>query len=92
MMSTQREKLIELLMQDPELFFDKMGKSDYENLADYLLANGVVVLPCRCGECEYHDNYGRYGSYVGGDVHYCTKLKFGTRDSEFCPYGKTKRR
>lgn len=52
-MMEQRKKLIELLKQDPELFFDRMGSDDYENLADHLLANGVVVLPCKIGDTVY---------------------------------------
>lgn len=45
---TEKKKLIELIHE--------FGFSGYEmnDLADYLLANGVVVLPCRCGECAYH--------------------------------------
>lgn len=51
-MMEQREKLIELLLG--------VGfTGDYviaAAIADSLLANGVVVLPCRCGECEHHDD------------------------------------
>ena len=67
----QREKLIELLKQDPELFFDRMGGDDYENLADHLLANGVVVLPCRCCECEYQQEC-KNAQYFGLDG-YCSR-------------------
>lgn len=49
----QKEKLIEILMQDPELFFDRMGNSDYESLADHLIANGVAALPCKVGDTVY---------------------------------------
>lgn len=83
----QREKLIELLSEH-----HSGNYAEAQRIADHLLANGVVVLPCKCEECEYHDNFGRYGVYVGADVHYCTKLKFGTRDSEFCPYGERRKR
>lgn len=47
----QREKLIELIRE----FLCK--SADGESMADHLLANGVVVLPCRCGECEHRDGY-----------------------------------
>lgn len=44
---TQRKKLIELIHE--------FGFSGYEinDLADYLLANGVVVLPCKVGDTVY---------------------------------------
>lgn len=46
---TEREKLIELLnIYNPGL------KS--ENIADYLLKNGVVVLPCKVGDVVYQVN------------------------------------
>lgn len=48
----QREKLIELLDQNCGYIEEQLA----ENLADHLLANGVVVLPCRCGECEYYNS------------------------------------
>lgn len=81
MTSTQREKLIELLKQDPELFFDRMGESDYENLADYLLANDVVVLPCRCIKCIYFDR-GRWMC----KRQVCMKTHF----YGFCDFGELK--
>lgn len=41
----QKEKLIELL---------KLKQTcDSEELADYLLANGVIVLPCKVGDMVY---------------------------------------
>ena len=46
----QREKLIEIIRE----FLCK--SEDGENIADHLLANGVVVLPCRCKDCYYNDN------------------------------------
>lgn len=54
-----RERLIELLD----------GKSidtqvDVEYVADYLLANGVVVLPCKVGDTVY---------YIGGIHHSLVK-------------------
>lgn len=87
-MMEQREKLIELLKQDPELFFDKMGSDDYENLADHLLANGVVVvLPCRCGECAYCE-----GGNALVNVLWCKHLKIWVSKDSYCSGGKRKRR
>lgn len=45
----QREKLIELL-DKLDVYDDWLNN---EAIADLLIANGVVVLPCRCGGCEY---------------------------------------
>lgn len=78
-MMEQREKLSKLIAEH-------IGKT---NLVDYLIANGVVVLPCRCGECEHCD--------IGqNDVEqWCIcKLHFGkyidVDPTDFCPYGKRK--
>lgn len=50
----QKENLIELL----DIAFldsdDNYGIPDREQVADYLLANGVVVLPCKVGDTVYH--------------------------------------
>ena len=49
-----RDRLIELLRKKYDHFCDQCGvnkDSRYtENLADYLLANGVVCLPCKVGD------------------------------------------
>lgn len=85
----QREKLIELL----DIAFldsdDNYGVPDREQVADYLIANGVVVLPCRCCECEHCD--------IGqNDIEqWCIcQLHFGkyidVDPTDFCPYGKRK--
>ena len=51
---TDRDRLIELLkkcieenvgVNDPNVSFEV----DYENIADYLLANGVILPPCKIG-------------------------------------------
>lgn len=69
----QREKLIELLKNEP-ISLNRI----VEKRVDFLLANGVVVLPCRCGECEYQqecknaqyfglDGFCSLGERKGGD-------------------------
>lgn len=45
-----REKLIELLMTTPT---DYEGNRGVGVIADYLLANGVIVLPCKVGDTVY---------------------------------------
>lgn len=78
-MMDQRETLIELLT----------NAVDKTNLVDHLLANGVVVLPCRCGECEYYiytwesDDGQVYGLC---DIHGTPDLK----SANFCSYAKRK--
>jgi len=56
---TEREKLIELLIQG-ELEADKQGvfncsrsKWKAEIIADFLLENGVIVMPCSFGDTVY---------------------------------------
>ena len=56
---TERERLIELLMQG-ELEADKQGvfncsrsKWKAEIIADFLLENGVIVMPCSFGDTVY---------------------------------------
>lgn len=52
-----RERLIELLNKKYDHFCDQCGvnkDSHYtENLADYLLDNGVIVPPCKAGDVVY---------------------------------------
>ena len=57
---TERERLIELIKQGDKTFADKytgkvMSHIDevYEFVADYLLANGVIVPPCKVGDVVY---------------------------------------
>lgn len=98
----QREKLIELLVNPNKTdeclggwcsneckYFDSGDYCKTEMVADYLLANGVVVLPCRCCECEHCD--------IGqNDVEqWCVcQLHFGkyidVDPTDFCPYGERK--
>lgn len=63
----QREKLIELITNfydgdsvcdtcENDKSYGRCNKCISTHEADHLLANGVVVLPCRCGECEHHDD------------------------------------
>ena len=73
----ERERLIELLLD--------FGATWYPpKLADYLLENGVVVLPCKRDKCSHRCNdtnecgiYGRICTENG----YCDKaLKGGNRN------------
>ena len=44
---TERERLIELLQNVPA---DSEGNRGVGRIADYLLENGVIVLPCKIGD------------------------------------------
>ena len=58
-----RDRLIELLNKKYDHFCDQCGvnkDSHYtENLADYLLANGVIVPPCKVGDTVYEIGIGK---------------------------------
>ena len=61
---TVREKLIKLLDDGCyKACSDASGKKVNEVLADYLLANGVTILPCKIGDTLYsiwQDDDGEY--------------------------------
>ena len=56
---TERERLIELLMQGDiaaakqGVFNCCMCRREAETIADYLLENGVIILPCKIGDDLY---------------------------------------
>ena len=48
-----RDRLIELLKDSPMLNVLENEDSEWESAADYLLANGVIVPPCKVGDVVY---------------------------------------
>lgn len=48
---TDRDRLIELIVQAKEKFNNLLFEK--ELIADYLLANGVIVPPCKVGKTVY---------------------------------------
>lgn len=89
---TEREKLIELIHTSTSLY---MEDDDYDNadeyIADRLLANGVIVPPCKVGDKIYWYNMG--GEIVEADVR---KIMYAVRhphgfeyDIGFEDFGKT---
>lgn len=46
---TERERLIELIEKEGSMY----EVNDIKHLADYLLANGVIVPPCKVGNVVY---------------------------------------
>lgn len=77
----QREKLIELVAKalDAPRFRNKSGcfPTLEENVADILIANGVVVLPCRCGGCEFERTCKAVNQYLGRDGYCCRARRKG---------------
>ena len=63
---TERERLIELLMQGDiaaakqRVFNCCMCRREAETIADYLLENGVIVPPCKVGDMVYIFERGSY--------------------------------
>ena len=55
---TERERLIELINNYPCMSTaeDRFLESISEDLTDYLLANGVIVPPCKVGDKVYYIN------------------------------------
>lgn len=56
-MNDMRERLISLLQIKP--WADLLCKANIELFADHLLANGVIVLPCKVGDTVYLPTYGK---------------------------------
>lgn len=67
----QREKLVELLSE-----YHSGNYDEAQRIADHLLDNGVVVLPCRCKDCKY------------SDVAYCNGGKTKSKTDIWCVYNE----
>jgi hypothetical protein len=52
---TDRDRLIELIKQSSQYICEQ--NSLIEKIADYLLANGVIVIPCKVGTEVYLSDY-----------------------------------
>ncbi len=67
---TDRDRLIELLLQSDPIkerdLDDDWGGGELEEIADHLLANGVIVPPCKVGQTVYSfcDVFGAILPYV----------------------------
>lgn len=60
---TDRERLTALLMAGAGDFISKNGALNCTKLADYLLANGVIVPPCKVGDRVYTTYHCSVSSY-----------------------------
>ena len=75
---TDRDRLIELLRNSDndknlgwyDLYDLCRGKGCAEYFADYLLANGVIVPPCKAGDTVY---YVSFGKIYKGECHAITQ-------------------
>lgn len=67
----QRERLIELLLNvDYALDTDgRKARDSAEFIADYLLANGVIVPPCKVEDTVYFDSCGYHDSAEIDGIH-----------------------
>ena len=77
-----RERLIELLM-DSEAFNDAGGKEDAKHIADHLLANGVIVPPCKVGDTIYALQKERSGHFEGNKYVVDDEGEWEVCDKEF---------
>lgn len=102
---TEREKLKDLIKHKSCFHEERIGKcaqcsnvglddGDIDILTDYLLANGVIVLPCKVGSTIYRiDEMSKHCSHEGEyyDEYYCRKCRHllnGDCDSRKEPYIK----
>lgn len=79
---TDSEKLIELLDKTFEDQYKKRNLITAKHTADYLLANGVIALPCKVGDVLYS-----LDSYVCEE--YCKHCEFYDDYYEGCECEKT---
>ena len=67
----QRERLVELLNEatfgvNVHTLADHLSRETIERVADYLMSNNVVVLPCKVGDKVYLDNlHIKYADVIG---------------------------
>lgn len=54
---TERERLIQLIGEIKTYEYGGLAKVGNEAIADYLLENGVSILPCKVGDVLYYHDY-----------------------------------
>jgi hypothetical protein len=78
-----RDRLVELLKDNPMLDVLYAEDDEWKCAADHLIENGVRILPCDVGDTVYYLDGsiiveskvhcisfgGRYGDYKGGQIH-----------------------
>lgn len=97
---TERERLIELLKSDscespmlcdPNCKYATLERCYEERTADYLLENGVTVLPAKVGDTVYiknepHDILAMY--IEGNEISYIANYDCEERNCLECPFAK----
>ena len=83
----QRERLVELLSDE----INKPTQFTLQSIADYLLANGVIVPPCKVGQTVYAIDRRSQLWWKGTAMSFCytgTGMEFGVLfdDGEFAVY------
>ena len=95
---TERERLIELLMQG-DIAASKQGvfnccmcRREAETIADYLLENGVIVPPVKMGDIVYIDNVPHNVVHITIEedgISYCAKYDCDEYECcKECPFAK----
>ena len=67
---TDRDRLIELLRTVDNM---RLMRKGFTECADYLLANGVIVPPCKVGDIVYQIKYCRCGNPECFEMKHCYK-------------------
>ena len=97
---TERERLVELLKNDscqspmlcdPNCKYANLKRCYEERTADYLLENGVTVLPAKVGDTVYiknepHDILAMY--IEGNEISYIANYDCEERNCLECPFAK----
>ena len=94
----QRERLVELLKDSHfewlrREYDHETDKNINEFVADYLIANNVVVLPCKIGDKAYYVDKGRMRETTVREIYFYTNnswnmmLEFGCEEEcDDCPF------
>ena len=94
----QRERLVELLNEatfgvNVHTLADHLSRETIERVAEYLMANNVVVLPCKIGDKAYYVDKGRMRETTVREIYFYTNnswnmmLEFGCEEEcDDCPF------
>lgn len=85
---SDRDRLIELLIKSSRYIDEQRA----EFIANYLLANGVIV-PIRCKDCEYYTPIKQQSIKWKSKTFYCTRnANMKMNENDFCSCAKLKER
>ena len=83
-----RDRLIELLFQANDIVHRNGFKFNANVMADHLLANGVIVPPCKVGDTVYSIDYYYDCDIDGYEV--CDEYQNDESSCEYCPHNVRK--